>query len=267
MGALDGKVALITGAGAGIGRGIARRYAREGASVAVIEIDVDNGQRVAAELESLGARSMFVRTDVSRKSEVEAAFAATIERFGRLDVLVNNASKLSPNVLLEQKSDEMLQATLGAGAWATWWFMQLAMPVMRAQGGGRIVNFVSVDAEAGAWLHADYNMSKGAIEALTRSAAMEWGRFQILVNAIAPVAAGTVYEQLVRAVPGFEQMASAMNPLGRVGDPEEDIAPVAVFLASEACRYVTGEVIHVDGGMHVPRYHSKPQDLSTFTKA
>jgi len=188
MGALDGKVALITGAGAGIGRGIARRYAREGASVAVIEIDADNGRRVAAELESLGARSLFVRTDVSSKSDVEAAFAATIERFGRLDVLVNNASKLSPNVLLEQKTDEMLHATLGAGAWATWWFMQLAMPVMREQGGGRIVNFVSVDAEAGAWLHADYNMSKGAIEALTRSAAMEWGRFQILVNAIAPVA-------------------------------------------------------------------------------
>jgi NAD(P)-dependent dehydrogenase (short-subunit alcohol dehydrogenase family) len=96
---------------------------------------------------------------------------------------------------------------------------------------------------------------------------MEWGRFQILVNAIAPVAAGTVYEQLVRSVPGFDQMASAMNPLGRVGDPEEDIAPVAVFLGSEACRYVTGEVIHVDGGLHVPRYSTKPQDLSTFGKA
>jgi NAD(P)-dependent dehydrogenase (short-subunit alcohol dehydrogenase family) len=266
MGVLDGKVALVTGAGAGIGRGIARRYAREGAAVVVVEVDGANGARVAGELESLGAHSLFVRTDVSRKSEVEAAVAAAMKQFGRLDVLVNNASKLSPNVPLEQKTDEMLQATLGVGAWATWWFMQLAMPIMREQGGGRIVNFVSVDAEAGAWLHADYNMTKGAIEALTRSAAMEWGRFKILVNAIAPVAAGTVYEQLVRAVPGFEQMASAMNPLGRVGDPEEDIAPVAVFLGSDACRYVTGEVIHVDGGMHVPRYHSKPQDLSTFTK-
>jgi NAD(P)-dependent dehydrogenase (short-subunit alcohol dehydrogenase family) len=96
---------------------------------------------------------------------------------------------------------------------------------------------------------------------------MEWGRFQILVNAIAPVAAGTVFEELIRSIPGFGEMASAMNPLGRVGDPEEDIAPVAVFLGSEACRYVTGEVIHVDGGMHVPRYHSKPQDLAGFTKA
>ena len=267
MGVLDGKVALVTGAGAGIGRGIARRYAREGAAVVLVEVDAANGARVAAEIESLGARSLFVRTDVSRKSEVEAAVLATVKQFGRLDILVNNASKLSPNVLLEQKTDEMLQATFSVGAWATWWFMQLAMPIMREQGGGRIVNFVSVDAEAGAWLHADYNMTKGAIEALTRSAAMEWGRFKILVNAIAPVAAGTVYEQLVRAVPGFEKMASAMNPLGRVGDPEEDIAPVAVFLGSEACRYVTGEVIHVDGGMHVPRYHSKPQDLSAFAKA
>jgi NAD(P)-dependent dehydrogenase (short-subunit alcohol dehydrogenase family) len=267
MGVLDGKVALITGAGAGIGRGIARRYAREGATVVVVEVNADNGARVAAEVKELGARSLFLRTDVSKKNEVEAAVAATMKQFGRLDILVNNASKLSPNILLEQKTDEMLQATLGAGTWATWWFMQLAMPIMRAQGGGHIINFLSVDAEAGAWLHADYNMAKGAIEGLTRSAAMEWGRFNILVNAIAPVAAGTVFEDLKRDIPGFEQMASAMNPLGRVGDPEEDIAPVAVFLGSEACRYVTGEVIHVDGGLHVPRYASKPQDLASFTKA
>ena len=267
MGVLDGKVALVTGAGAGIGRGIARRYAREGAAVVVVEIDEHNGRRVAAELEGLGARSLFVAADVSIKSQVEAAVASTLERFGRLDILVNNASKLSPNVLLEQKTDDMLRNTLGVGAWGTWYFMHLAMPIMREQGGGRIINFVSVDAEAGAWLHADYNMSKGAIEALTRSAAVEWGRFKILVNAIAPVAAGTVYEELKATIPGFERMASAMNPLGRVGDPEEDIAPVAVFLGSEACRYVTGEVIHVDGGVHVPRYPSKPQDLDSFTKA
>jgi NAD(P)-dependent dehydrogenase (short-subunit alcohol dehydrogenase family) len=266
MGVLDGKAALVTGAGAGIGRGIARRYAREGATVVVVEINEANGRRVAAELEELGARSLFVHADVSKKAQVEAAIAATKKQFGRLDILVNNASRLSPNVLLEQKTDEMLQNTLGAGAWATWWFMQLAMPIMRDQGGGRIINFVSVDEEAGAWLHADYNMSKGAIEALTRSAAMEWGRYKILVNAIAPVGAGTVYQDLIRSIPGFAEMACAMNPLGRVGDPEEDIAPVAVFLGSDDCRYVTGEVIHVDGGMHVPRYHSKPQDLASFTK-
>jgi NAD(P)-dependent dehydrogenase (short-subunit alcohol dehydrogenase family) len=267
MGVLEGKVALVTGAGAGVGRGIARRYAREGATVVVVEIDEANGMQVAREVEILGARSLFIRVDVSNKSQVEDAVAETMKHFGRLDILVNNASKLSPNVLLEHKTDEMLQATLAVGTWASWWFMQLAMPIMRQQGGGRIINFLSVDAEAGAWLHADYNMMKGAIEALTRSAAMEWGRFKILVNAIAPVAAGTVYEELSRAIPGFEQMACAMNPLGRVGDPEEDIAPVAVFLASEASRYVTGEVIHVDGGMHVPRYHSKPQDLAGLTKA
>jgi NAD(P)-dependent dehydrogenase (short-subunit alcohol dehydrogenase family) len=266
MGVLDGKVAIVTGAGAGIGRGIARRYAREGASVVVVEVNKDNGARVAGELEGLGAKSLFVHTDVGKKVEVEAAVAATLKRFGRLDILVNNASKLSPNILLEQKTDEMLKETLDVGVWAAWWFMQLAMPIMRDQGGGRIINFLSVDAEAGCWLHVDYNMMKGAVEALTRSAAMEWGRFKILVNAIAPVAAGTVFEELIRSIPGFEQMAAAMNPLGRVGDPEEDIAPVAVFLGSDACRYVTGEVIHADGGLHVPRYQSKPHDLAAFTK-
>src|SRR2546421_10884092 len=108
--------------------------------------------------------------------------------------------------------------------------MRAALPVMRAQGGGRIINFYSIDAEAAAWLHVDYNMAKEAIRGLTRSAAVEWGRYNVLVNAIAPAAKGSVFEQLSREIPGFAEMAAAQNPLGRVGDPEEDIAPVAVFL-------------------------------------
>jgi NAD(P)-dependent dehydrogenase (short-subunit alcohol dehydrogenase family) len=264
MGRLDGKVALITGGGGGIGRGVARRFAREGASVLIAEIDEEAGETTARSLKELGGQCSFVQTDVTRKEQVQAAISRATDDYGRLDVLVNNAIALSPNILLEHKTDEMFDGVLRSGLWATWWAMQAAFPVMRDQGAGRIINFYSIDAETGAWLHSDYNATKDAIRGLTRSAAAEWARFNILVNAVAPAAAGTVFHQLAQAVPGFAETAASMNPLGRVGDPEEDIAPVLVFLASDDARYVTGETIHVDGGQHLPRYHSKPPDLSVF---
>jgi NAD(P)-dependent dehydrogenase (short-subunit alcohol dehydrogenase family) len=145
--------------------------------------------------------------------------------------------------------------------------MRAALPEMKKRGGGRIINFYSIDAEVAAWLHADYNAAKAAIQGLTRSAAAEWGRFNILVNAIAPTAAGTVFVELCKKIPGFAEAASAQNPLGRVGDPEKDIAPVVVFLASELSRYVTGETIHVDGGMNMPGYHSRPADLAALERS
>jgi NAD(P)-dependent dehydrogenase (short-subunit alcohol dehydrogenase family) len=264
MGRLDGTVAIVTGAGQGIGRGIARRFAREGSRVVIAEIDERHGTSVAEEVRALGGDARFVRTDVGVKGDVEGAVRAGLDAYGRIDILVNNAIALSPNVLLEQKTDDMLDRVLHTGLWATWWSMQAVFPTMRDQGGGRIINFYSIDAEAGAWLHADYNLTKDAIRGLTRAAAAEWARFSILVNAIAPAAAGSVFVQLARDIPGFAEGAAAMNPTGRVGDPEDDIAPVAVFLASDDARYVTGETIHVDGGQHLGRYQSKPPDLSVF---
>jgi NAD(P)-dependent dehydrogenase (short-subunit alcohol dehydrogenase family) len=263
-GRLQDKVAIITGGGQGIGRGIARRYAREGATVVVAEISEEHGKQTASELAELGGAGSFVKCDVGVREQVRSLVSGVVKEHGRLDILVNNAIALSPNILLEHKDDEMLDGVLRTGLWATWWSMQAAFPTMRDAGGGRIINFYSIDAETGAWLHADYNLTKDAIRGLTRSAAAEWARFGITVNAIAPAAAGTVFKQLVEAMPGFEELAAGMNPMGRVGDPEEDIAPVALFLATEDSRYVTGEVIHVDGGQHLPRYNSKPPDLSAL---
>jgi NAD(P)-dependent dehydrogenase (short-subunit alcohol dehydrogenase family) len=261
VGRFSGKVALITGAGKGIGRGVARRFAAEGAAVAIAEIDPDAGQDTAAAVTGLGGRGLFLHADVSDKGQAQGAVAAALSEFGRLDVLVNNAYGPSPNVVLEQKTDDMLERVLRTGLWATWWTMHAAFPAMRDQGGGRIVNFYSIDAEAAAWLHADYNLTKDAIRGLTRSAAVEWARFNILVNAVAPAAAGTVFHELSASIPGFAEAAAAANPLGRVGDPEQDIAPVVLFLASDDARYITGETIHVDGGQHLPRYQSKPASL------
>ena len=121
MGVLDGKVALVTGAGQGIGRGIARRFALEGAAVVLAELNQETGQRVAKEIETIGGRAIFVRTDVSKKPDVQAAVEAATRNFGRLDILVNNAIKVPTPVVMEKKTDAMLEQQLGISVWGTWW--------------------------------------------------------------------------------------------------------------------------------------------------
>ncbi|BFM08285.1 SDR family NAD(P)-dependent oxidoreductase [Halioxenophilus aromaticivorans] len=259
MGLLTGKVALITGGGGGIGRGIARRFAREGACVVVAEIDSKAGAQVADELSALGGEGLFIKTDVTDKTSLLGAVDAAVEAFGGVDILVNNAFVPTPNVLFEEKTDEMLEQTLTSTIKASWWAMQACLPHMRQRGGGKIINFFSIDVDIGAWLHADYNTAKAGIIGLTRSAAAEWGRFNITVNAIAPTAMGATFHKMAAENPEFKERAAAMRPLGRCGDPEEDIGPAALFLASDLSRYVTGETLHVDGGLHLPGYNSRPQ--------
>jgi NAD(P)-dependent dehydrogenase (short-subunit alcohol dehydrogenase family) len=227
--------------------------------VLVADIAEEEGKQVAADLEDLGGGGLFVGTDVSQKGEVERMISTAVESWGRLDVLVNDAIGLAPHVHLEDKTDEMFDFSLRVGFYATLWAMRAAFPVMRARGGGRVVNFYSSDADIGQWLHADYNSTKAAIQSLTVSAAAEWGRYNILCNAIAPAAAGTVYYELIEKVPGIEAVAS-QHPLGRIGDPEYDIAPVALFLATEDSQYVNGQTIYVNGGGHLSSGGVYPPD-------
>ena len=261
MALLNEQVALITGAGGGIGRGIALNFAKEGAAVVVAELDVVSGEAVVAELKALGGKAVFIKTDVCNKADIEAAVQLAVDQFGGLDILVNNAFAPTPNVLLEEKTDAMLEQTLGSTVWAAWWAMKAALPHMKARGGGKIINFYSIDIEIGAWLHGDYNTAKSAIVGLTRSAASEWGRFNIRANAIAPTAMGATFHKLAAENPGFAEMSASMRPLGRCGEPEADIGPVVVFLASEMSRFITGETIHVDGGLHLPGYNSRPKGV------
>jgi NAD(P)-dependent dehydrogenase (short-subunit alcohol dehydrogenase family) len=261
MALLNEQVALITGAGGGIGRGIALNFAKEGAAVVVAELDVVSGEAVVAELKALGGKAVFIKTDVCNKADIEAAVQLAVDQFGGLDILVNNAFAPTPNVLLEEKTDAMLEQTLGSTVWAAWWAMKAALPHMKARGGGKIINFYSIDIEIGAWLHGDYNTAKSAIVGLTRSAASEWGRFNIRTNAIAPTAMGATFHKLSAENPGFAEMSASMRPLGRCGEPEADIGPVVVFLASEMSRFITGETIHVDGGLHLPGYNSRPKGV------
>ncbi|WP_313054343.1 SDR family NAD(P)-dependent oxidoreductase [Pseudomonas lopnurensis] len=262
MGLLQDRVALITGAGGGIGRGVALSFARQGAAVVVAELNEASGSETAEDLKALGARALFVRTDVCDKASVEYAIERAVTEFGGLDILVNNAFVPTPNVLLEDKTDEMLDQTLTSTIKASWWAMRAALPHMKTRGGGAVINFYSIDTEIGAWLHADYNTAKSGIVGLTRSAAAEWGRFNIRVNAIAPTAMGATFHKLAADNPGFAEMSASMRPLGRCGDPEQDIGPAVVFLASEMSRYITGETLHVDGGLHLPGYNSRPKDVA-----
>jgi NAD(P)-dependent dehydrogenase (short-subunit alcohol dehydrogenase family) len=266
VGQLDGRIAIVTGGGKGIGRGIARRFAREGASVIVAELDEDAGGKVAAEIDELGGTGLFVRTDVGHKEDVQRMVDTALERFGQVDVLVNNAITVTPEVPLDHKTDDMLELTLRVGLWGVWWAMQAVFEPMKANGGGRIINFYSVDADSGHWMHGDYNMAKGGVGALTRTAGTQWARFGILVNAISPIAASAYFAKMVEDNPAILQAIPMMIPIGRIGDPEADIAPVAVFLAGDESRFVTGATIPVDGGLHVPRVNTRPPDPSVFDR-
>jgi len=172
---LAGRVAIVTGAGMGIGRGIARRYAREGCRVVIAELRAEQGERTAAEIRAaLGGAARFAAVDVGRRGDVEQMVADTVATEGRVDVLVNNAQGYTPLIPLEEKTDDMLARSLETGLWATFWSMQAVFPHMRDQRFGRIINFCSLNGVTGAWYSVDYNATKEGIRGLTRSAAREW---------------------------------------------------------------------------------------------
>lgn len=250
MDRLRGRVAIVTGAGRGIGRGIARRFAKEGARIVVAERSPRHGEAIAEELRQIGVEALFVPTDVSRREEVEAMVAAAVDRFRVVDILVNNAQSLTAPSPLEEMTDAMMATSLDGGLWATFWAMRAVFPVMRDRG-GRIVNFASLNGVRGFALTGNYNAAKEAIRALTRTAAREWARYGILVNVICPAAASAAWLDYRRRHPDNAAAAEAANPLGRMGDPEADIGAVALFLACDDSRYVTGHTIFADGGAHL----------------
>lgn len=250
-GRLAGKAAIVTGAGQGIGRGIARRFAREGARILVAEWNDETGARTAAEIEALGGEGRFLRTDVGRREDVERAVETALSAFGRVDVLVNNAWSGAPLARLEWRTTEEMEAALRVGFLSNFWAMQAVFPIMKRQGGGRIINLCSLNGVNAHMYTVHYNAAKEAVRALTRTAAREWARHAILCNAICPAAATETYRAVMDANPEMERMVLASNPMGRMGDPEEDIGGAALFLAGDDSRYVTGNTLFVDGGSHI----------------
>jgi NAD(P)-dependent dehydrogenase (short-subunit alcohol dehydrogenase family) len=260
MKGLEDRVAVVTGAGRGIGRGVARRLARDGAAVVVAEVDAESGARCAEQLKAdFAARVLYLRTDVGRKEDVLALIERAVTVFGGVDVLVNNAWGGGTTERLEKKSDALMEHGFRVGLMSAFWAMQAAFPHMRAKRWGRIVNVCSLNGVNAHMYTAEYNTAKEALRALTRTAAREWARHGITANAVCPAAISVQYEAFARANPELAAQLTAQNPMGRMGDPEQDIAPAIAFLCSEDARYVTGNTLHVDGGGHINGVAWAPQ--------
>jgi NAD(P)-dependent dehydrogenase (short-subunit alcohol dehydrogenase family) len=248
VGRLEGKVAIVSGAGRGVGRGVAVALAKEGAAVSIAELDPESGPEAAAELRMLGARSLSVECDVSQRSAVEAAVAATVAEFGTVDILVNNAQYLDRiDMPFEDLSEADMRRQFDSGVIGTFSFMQACFPHLR-HGGGKVVNMASGAGVFGMEHFASYAAAKEAIRGMSRVAAREWGRYGINVNIICPsVPSPAVLDWMSRQTPD-SPVAGQMPAIPRAGEAEADVGRVAVFLASADSDYMTGHTLMVDGG-------------------
>ncbi len=248
------KVAVITGAGDGIGHGIARRFAQEGARVVVAEIDEVRGPAVAEELtKDFGTEAFYIHTDATLQADNEAMIAAAVERWGSVDILVNNAwggDRAGLKRTDQMPTDAMFHA-LNMKLMGPFWAMQAAFPHMRSQGWGRIISLCSLNGVNAHMGSVHYNSSAEALRALTRTAAREWAPYGITANAICPGAKTAAFRAFHDMAPAMADASEAANPMGHLGDPETDIGPVAFFLASEDSRYITGNTLYADGGSHI----------------
>lgn len=246
MDRLAGKVAIVTGGSQGIGLAMARVFAREGAAVVVSSRRADAIETAARDLAASGAQVLGVQADVAQREDVERTIAQTIQRFGRIDILVNNAQS-TRQAKIEDITDDSIALTFGSGLFGTLYHMQAAFPHLRERGGS-VINFGTRQGIYGEPGDGIYGANKEGVRALSRSAAREWGRFGIRVNVINPAALSPAAERFLEANPVRMQKYLDEISLGRFGSPDDDIAPIALFLASDEARYVTGQTINADGG-------------------
>ncbi|MBQ7249158.1 MAG: 3-oxoacyl-[Deltaproteobacteria bacterium] len=242
-----GKIALVTGAGQGIGASIAIELGKLGAAVAVVDIDLENAERTAASIRAAGGQAQAFATNVAEADQVKSLFASVTEQFGGLDILVNNAGITRDGLLIRMR-DEDWDDVLNVNLKGAFLCIREAARIMSKRKYGRIVNISSVVAQMGNAGQANYCASKAGLIGLTRSCARELARRQITVNAVAP---GFIETAMTRDLPEkVRDGLLAMIPLERLGQPE-DVMRSVVFLAGEGAGYITGQVLEVNGGMHM----------------
>lgn len=247
-GRLDGKVVILYGAGRGIGRGCALAAAEEGAAVTVADLDAVNAGAVATEIIVAGGRALGVDCDVTDRDAIAAAVDATVAEFGQLDGIVNLAYGNQRRTPLEDTDPDEVRRELEVSIVGMLSTMQVAYPHLRERGGS-IVNFSSGAASDGTPWMAGYAASKAGIRAMSHVAAREWGRHQIRVNSVCPLAMSPAVDRYYEGRPEDEFAASlAKVPLGRYGDARDDIGHAVAFLLSDDARFVTGQTIMLDGG-------------------
>ena len=254
-GRLEGKVALVTGGGRGIGRATAERFAREGARVVVSDLEAGPAEEAVQAIRQAGGEAVAVVGDVAKRADAQAMVQAAVEAFGRLDIVVNNAgiTRDARSVRIKEgevrmMSEEDWEAVLAVNLKGTWLVSQAAAAaVMIPQRGGRVINTASVAARGNIG-QANYSASKAGVIGLTRTLALGSARYNITVNCVAP---GAVRTRMTEAIPEkIMDRLLAKIPLGRMADPEE-IAGVHTFLASDEAAYITGQVFWVDGGLTI----------------
>jgi NAD(P)-dependent dehydrogenase (short-subunit alcohol dehydrogenase family) len=248
MSELQDRVAIVTGGGQGVGLGIATAMARQGANLVLTGRTEAKLREAETALQALGAQVLVVPGDTRRRADADKTIALAIERFGRIDALVNNAQSSTPGVPLEALTDDDWRETLESGLYGTLYFMQAVLPLMKQQHSGKIVNFASRTGIEGMLGFGAYATAKEGIRGLSRVAAREWGAYGICVNVVCPAALTPAADKYLEANPLERTRYLSEIALGRFGDPEQDIGRVVAFLCSAGADYITGQTINVDGG-------------------
>jgi NAD(P)-dependent dehydrogenase (short-subunit alcohol dehydrogenase family) len=248
MGALQGKVALVTGASAGIGRAIALAAAREGASLVLGDLAEAGGNAVAAELKAKGAAAYFQRTDIRNRADIDGLVALSVEKFGAPDIVFANAGVEGSLGAPWETSEADFTRVIDTNVTGTWRTIAAVLPAMVKRGSGSIVTTASVAGLVGAGGLAAYVASKHAVVGLTKSIAIDVAKSGVRVNAICPGMIDTaMVDRLQEAAPTFRETLMVFKPMGRLGNPAE-VAEAAIWLASPAASFITGHTLAIDGG-------------------